>query len=435
MAATIVYESSPIKGAGDLFWSLPTVFSILREGNADLDEYQEGFHHYPGAVEVVDGHYRNFFPMGSALVALGPIWIFNGVVDFIAPVAKHVPKLAKGVSNWQKNFARVGNIDASFIYTTDMVLASLLMALAAVFIQLMASELLPWKWALVVTGVFAFCSSIWSTATRDLGQHGPSVLMLSIALWLLVRGRRLPHGVPWAGLFVGLSYVMRPTNSISVMLLSLLVLLRYRRYFLAYCAMGLLVALAFFSYNGSVYGAILPPYYQPARIIPESGGLMLEALAGNLVSPARGLFIYSPIFLFSLYGLALELRAPRARVEALVVGAILLLHWLIISSFPHWWAGHSYGPRYMTDMAPYLCYLLIPVVDMLRTTTAEPVWKRGFVLTFAVLAGWSFFTHLRGATNWEAAAGWNASPTNVDQDPGRLWDFRDPAFFRGLRKG
>ncbi len=88
----------------------------------------------------------------------------------------------------------------------------------------------------------------------------------------------------------------------------------------------------------------------------------------------------------------------------------------------------------MTDMTPYLCYLLIPVVDQLRTTTGRPVWKRGFALTFLVLMGWSFFTHLRGTTSWEATVGWNGSPVNVDAEPRRLWDFRDPAFLRGLRK-
>jgi hypothetical protein len=429
VAVTIVYECCPIKGAGDLFWSLPTVFSIIREGNADLDEYREGFHHYPGGVELIDGHHRNFFPMGPALMALGPIWLFHHAVNLSAPVTSHIPKVSRGVSNWQKNFARVGDIDASFFFTTEMVLASMLMGLAAVFIQLMASELLPWRWALVVTGVFAFCSSVWSTATRDLGQHGPSVLMLSIALWLLVRGRRVPQGVPWAGLFIGLSYLMRPTNSLSVLLLSLLVLLRYRRYFLAYCAMGLLVAIPFFLYNESVYGTFLPPYFRPQRIIPKSGSLMLEALAGNLVSPARGLFIYSPIFLLSFYGLYQELRAPRARLEAAVMGVILLLHWLIISSFPHWWAGHSFGPRYMTDMTPYLSYLLIPAVEKLRAASPVPVWKRGWVLTFVLLSGWSFFTHLRGTTSWDVAR-WNGIPEDVDHRPERLWDFRDPAFFR-----
>lgn len=432
VAVALVYVCCPIKGIGDLFWSLPTAVSIIREGNLDLDEYQAGFHHYPGAVEAVGGHHRNFFPMGSALLAVGPLWVFNGAVNLLAPVGSLHPKLAKGFSNWQTNFARVGDIDASFFFTTEMVLASLFMGLAAVFIQLMASELLPWRWALVVTGVFAFCSSVWSTASRDLGQHGPTVLMLSIALWLLVRARRIPSSATWAGLFVGLAYVMRPTNSLSVVLLSALVLLRFRRYFLPYCGMGLLVALAFGAYNWSVYSALLPPYYQPNRIIPTSGALMAEALAGNLVSPARGLFIYSPVFLLSFYGLFLELRAGRARVEAAVLGLILLLHWLTVSSFPHWWAGHSYGPRYMTDMTPYLCYFLVPVVEKLRAAAQPPVWKRGFVVTFTVLAAWSVFTHLRGSTS-KAVANWNGTPMDVDQHPERLWDFSDAAFFRTKR--
>ncbi len=48
----------------------------------------------------------------------------------------------------------------------------------------------------------------------------------------------------------------------------------------------------------------------------------------------------------------------------------------------------------MTDMTPYLCYLLIPTVDTLRTASATPV------------------------------------PEDVDLRPDRPWDFRDPAFLR-----
>jgi hypothetical protein len=368
--------------------------------------------------------------MGSTLVALGPLWVFNGAVELVAHVAVHVPGIARGVSNWKKNYARVGNIDASFFFTTEMVLASLFMGLAAVFIQLMASELLPWRWALVVTGVFAFCSSVWSTATRDLGQHGPSVLMLSVALWLLVRSRREPRSVPWIGLFLGLAYLMRPTNSLSVLLITLLVAFQYRRALPGFCAMGLLVAIPFCLYNHSVYGAILPPYYRPERILPASVGLLGEALAGNLVSPARGLFIYSPIFLLSVYGLVLALRTPRLRPEAVTVGLILFLHWLTVSSFPHWWAGHSYGPRYMTDMTPYLCFLLIPALDTLRNATLPVVQRRGLVLALGLLMGWSVFTHLRGATSY-AVVHWNGDP-DVDTHPERLWSFRDPPFLRGL---
>jgi hypothetical protein len=430
-----VYLSCPVKGISDLIWSIPTVFSIMQEGDADLDEYQPTFKELNGhGIVQVDGHYRNYFPIGPTLVALVPIWTFNQLVNLVATPVAPFPKLAKGVGNWQRNFSRVGKIDLSFFMVTEMVLGSLLAALAAVFIQLMALELLPMRWALVVTGVFAFCTPVWSTASRDLGQHGPSVLMLSVALWLLVRARRIPWSAALAGPFVALSYVMRPTNSLSVILLTVLVAIRYRRALPGYCATALLVAIPFCAYNLSVYDSVFPPYYRAERIVPASADLFFEALAGNLISPARGLFVFSPVFLLSGYGFVLEWKAARERAMAVLLLSAMVLHWLVVSSFPHWWGGHSYGPRFMTDLVPYLCYFLVPVVGRIRGVMASAVVRREILpIAFCFGAAWSAFTHLRGATS-QAVAEWNARPQELDVDryPERLWDFRDPPFFRGL---
>jgi hypothetical protein len=359
------------------------------------------------------------------------VWAFNHAVNLIAPVAHWPLKLEKGVQTWQQNFQGVGEIDPWFFITTEMVIASLLMALAAVLVQLIASQRLPWSQALIITGVFAFCTSVFSTASRDLGQHGPSVLMLCAALWMLSRAHRFPSSAAWAGLFVALSYVMRPTNSIAVLLLTALVAIRHRRFLPAYLALAALVAIPFVAWNLSVYSSVLSPYYRPERILPASGTLFLEAAAGNLVSPARGLLIFSPVLLFAAWGFVLELRGTRARVEAAIVGLIVLLHWLTVSSFPHWWAGYSYGPRYMTDLSPYLCVLLIPVVEKLFSAELPVRRRRWLRAAFAVTVCFSAFTHSMGAASW-ATVDWNGRPADVDTHPSRIWDYSDPPFARGL---
>src|SRR5262249_38064441 len=144
----------------------------------------------------------------------------------------------------------------------------------------------------------AFGTAAWSTASRALWQHGPSMLMLTLALYLIVRARERPWIAQLAGLPLAFAYVIRPTNSLSILLLSAFVFLTYRRYFLRYVAGGLMVAVPFFLYNLAVYGAPLSPYYLPDRI--GSNPAFLEALAANLVSPARGLFFASPVLLFAL---------------------------------------------------------------------------------------------------------------------------------------
>jgi hypothetical protein len=421
-----VYESCPLKWAGDLFWSLPTAVSVLREGTVNLDEYRPSFPIYAWAVREHDGHAYNDFPFGSTLLALGPMWAFDQLVRLVTPIAPPIDHLRRGLKTWRTNFDQTGDIDPSWFFTTEMVLASLFMALASVFMFLAVRERLSELDALLVTAVFAFGTSVFSTATRDLGQHGPSVLMLSIAWWLLMRGARVPQQVWLAGLFVALSYVMRPTNSLSVLGLTLYVALKHRQALLRFCAAGLVVAVCFGAFNLSVWGALLPPYYRPERVIPRSAALFFEALAGNLISPGRGLFVFSPVLLGSLFGLWLELRDARTRAVGLTIAGIVTAHLFIISSFPHWWAGHSYGPRYLTDMVPYLVWLLVPVAEWLRTPRR---FRAGLLVALVVAGLFSAFVHTRGATQM-AVHLWNPQPLDVDQHPERLWDWRDLMFFR-----
>jgi hypothetical protein len=401
------------------------VASMLHEGNTDLDEFEPSFQ-YTGGIERVDGHYRHSFPIGSALVALPLIWLFDSIVEAASHVSFPSEKLNKGISNWRKHFGTVGLIDAPFFFVTEMVLASLLMALASVLIQWTASEFMSWNKALWVTVAFAFGSAVFSTASRDLGQHGPSVLMTSAALLLLFRGRRVASAVPWAGLFVALSYVMRPTNSLSVVVLTLLVALRFPKKLLGFLGCAAPVAIAFAVYNLTVYGTFLSGYYQPQRIIPRDISLFGEALAGNLVSPGRGLLLYSPVFLFSVAGAVRALKAKDFRLEATLFSLLVVLHWLTVSAFPHWWAGYSYGPRYMTDMTPFLCML----VGFWLKEQPFPSKTLRF-LAFAAALGISCFTHARGATS-NAAVEWNARPLDIDTHPERLWSFDDLPFLRGL---
>jgi hypothetical protein len=48
-----VYLSCPVKGVSDLIWSIPTIFSILQEGDADLDEYEPTFDPIGAGVRAV----------------------------------------------------------------------------------------------------------------------------------------------------------------------------------------------------------------------------------------------------------------------------------------------------------------------------------------------------------------------------------------------
>jgi hypothetical protein len=218
--------------------------------------------------------------------------------------------------------------------------------------------------------------------------------------------------------------VVRPTSAVFIAIFSAYILYTYPRQFVRYSLLALPVALLFFGWNHSIYGHILSPYYQPGRV--GNSPVFAEALAGNLISPARGLFVFSPFLVLAL----LSLKEASRRIGPMLCASfvlILLLHWVLISSFPHWWGGHSFGPRFFTDVLPIFFFLfvfLFPGFSNLAGT------KRSLVLAALVLTILpAVYIHYKGS-NVQRVYGWNALPVNIDEAPERLWDWTDLQFLR-----
>ena len=109
--------------------------------------------------------------------------------------------------------------------------------------------------------------------------------------------------------------------------------------------------------------------------------------------------------------------------------AISLVHWVAVASFGDWWGGHSYGPRYFTDLTPFFVYLLIPVFQYFESHRGNASLANR--TTVAALVAFSFLVHARGATDLRTWA-WNREPVDVNDAPQRLWDWCDPQFLRDL---
>jgi hypothetical protein len=314
----------------------------------------------------------------------------------------------------------------------EVLLASFIIALATVLMYFIGREFLDRRKAVLVGLIFAFCTPAWSTASRGLWQHGPSMLLLAAALLLVLRAERTPGLICLAGIPLVVAFFVRPTNVIPLVVFTVFVWCYYRKRFVSYLLCAAPVAAPFLAHSYVVYGTMFAPYASIDRLniawlaFHDAIG---EAMCGNLISPARGLFVYVPLFLLSVYGMAIRPRRSAERINPFLV-AVIMLHWVLISLFDVWWGGHCYGPRYFSDMAPFLVYFLIPVLDFAGLLAAA----RRFVLpvTFAVLMAVSFWIHLQGATEW-ACYEWNTVPTDVDASSTRVWDWGDPPFLRGVR--
>jgi hypothetical protein len=243
----------------------------------------------------------------------------------------------------------------------------------------------------------------------------------------VLKGREKPLLVQFASIPLAFSFVVRPTNALSIVGLSLFVAICHRRVLLQYLAWSLVVVVPFVWYNLWLYHAILPPYFSPQKI--GATVHLLEGLAGTLISPSRGLLVYSPVFLFAVFGMMLALRRAEGRLLNVILVAVVVTHWFVISSFPDWYGGHCYGPRYFTDVVPFLVYFLVPVFAVLPGSRGAR--KAALAVAFGLLALVSLFMNGNGAVNG-ASALWNSSPVDVDNAPGRVWDWTDPQFLRGV---
>ncbi len=398
----VYFQFSKVITSSDSRWSVHTAQSIVKQGNTRIEQYTDPLEKTDSTIilDKIDNYSYSVYPIGASLLA----------VPFVFGLDK------------------IGyNVIANY-FRVELLVASVIVALTALFIYLIARLFLGISWSLLLTFILAFCTSAWSTASRALWQHGPSMLALSITLYLLVRAYRNPRWAQFASIPLAFAFVCRPTNSLSVLLLSLFVLIQFRRYFLAYLLWSLVVAIPFVAFNFSVYHNLLSPYYRGSGV---GSGFSIatfpEALAGTVVSPSRGLFIFTPILLFSIWGFFLKWRSRQIQLLDHFLVAIIVLHWVTVSFWVVWWAGHSYGPRIFSDVIPYFVYFLIPVLERLSKTLNR--YKIVFSTIFAIALVISFFIHYRGATNFEVYQ-WNVNPpTDVSL---RVWDWRDPQFLRGL---
>ncbi|MDC0712386.1 hypothetical protein POL68_28240 [Stigmatella sp. ncwal1] len=411
----------PVTTPFDSKLTLLTTNSLLNEGNIELDEYTPTFKKYGHGLFEKNGHAYNYFPLGPSLTAVPMM----ALVDAGVWLAQVHPTLEKATSRWRQNRVATGEVNIDYWDDPQRLFASVLMALAGgVMYALGLQTGLSRARALLLASVFVFCTPVLSTASRALWQHGPSLLCLALMLLCLVKARTAPQWAGLAGAPLALAYVMRPTNSVSVVLVSLYVLWTHPRQALKFFASAALVALPWMAVNRAHYGSILAPYFEPQRLEPSGLGFA-EALLGNLVSPARGLFVFTPLLLLCFWGLLLEIRARTfTRLHGFLM-VILVLHWLAISSFPHWWAGHCYGPRFFTDMVPYLVFFLVPVVRTLGWKA--PGAPRPLTAAFTVLALLSLGIHVHGASS-RSVYRWNSLPVDVDFHPERLWDWKDAQF-------
>ena len=406
-----VYASSPVIQSGDSRLVVYESDSLMRHADLDL-EFGPIVHGWPCYRE--QERLLSRFPYGTALLTVP-----------VLAVAR-TAALAVGADP-------VDSLRRSSPRQLEKVLASALAAFAALALLLLAREVTGRLAPALALGVaFALGTSLWSTASRGLWQHGPVVLLTALGMTWLVRGRRLGdrRWTALAGVPLGLAFVVRPTLAVTIALAAV-VLLADLRALAAFVAAAAAIVVPSVALNFALYGEPIVPVYLPGRgpVVSGLSPTLGDGLAGNMISPGRGLLVLSPFLVLGLLGLWLQ-RRKLSGLDAVAVGSILAL-WFSAANTATWEGGASFGPRYLTDTLAFWAFLIAPVfavvVRPVRTWTPA---LAGLAIVLVLTVGWSGFVHGRGALSW-ATQLWNSKPTLAYAgDRHRLWDWSDTQFLR-----
>lgn len=354
-----------------------------------------------------DGRYRSAYSPVPAIEAAAITWPFwkLGVVDIRAPLA------------------------ASLIAA---VASSLLVAIAVAIAYLTARREVSRGRALFVATAFGLGTGLWSTASQTLWQHETAILGLTLAVYGLT-GRNHPTRLAVAigiGLGLAASSRLQLMPAVLILLAATTWIYGWRCAAIASVLTAALlvpVTIANIRWFGSVLGAaaMLEALHPTVHGTSQSFRLHWEGIAGLLVSPSRGLLVFSPIVAFAAFGLPRALKAGgRSPLVACLAAACA--QFLLYGSYTVWWAGHTYGPRYMLDILP----LLLP----LAAAAASRIEGRIAASLGGLALACSVFVAALGAFCYPHDA-WNSDPSDIDRDHPRLWDWSDNQVKRAWNAG
>jgi hypothetical protein len=301
-----------------------------------------------------------------------------------------------------------------------------------------AQLLLPTAWSFVLALGAAFGTQIWSTASRGLWSHTWQILLLGVVAYLLIYAtekNREPSGWLVATL-AAWAYFVRPASAIDVIALMVFFRVRSSSQFVPFVVALTFWALTYLFINMSVFGSAISSYEMRDlnQFVFRSVHFTAERTAAVLFSPARGLFIFVPIFVGLLYTVFRFWRRIN-HLELIWLSLIIILgHILLVALFGRWWGGGGFGPRLLTDTVPWFFVLAGFGAKALHDSFDRSQQRKSGVVLVGLLLfllTLSVAINSRGALS-KATLEWNVSAGLSDANLASAWDWRHPQFLAGL---
>lgn len=319
----------------------------------------------PGRIDIVDGAIR--FDVTHNLIELGRPLVTHKLPAVQMPNLDFYAFYQVGTSILAMPFVLLarwlapGSINAeqfAFTFTTVPFAGALASLVYLTWVRLGLSFERARNWALL----HAFGSLLWVYAGSSF-DLAPQAFFLFLGI--VFGAEALTTSSRGCGVLSGLGFFGLATTQETYLPLSVFVLCaipwekpgamlrsvfrRLRHPALLYSAFGVILGLAsVFLYNYARFG---DPFSTGRETVTHPlVGRPLQGLRGLLFSPAKSIFLYSPLHVLGLVGLVRSLRS-RSEVVLPLLG-IFLGQVALVSTLAFWAGEWAWGPRYLVATSP-----------------------------------------------------------------------------------
>ncbi|MBL9125346.1 MAG: tetratricopeptide repeat protein, partial [Planctomycetaceae bacterium] len=272
--------------------------------------------------------------------------------------------------------------------------------------------------ALALALSYGLGTCVWAISSQSLTQHGPNELYLALGVYALARANVSWRWLAVAGVALSAAVVCRPTSGVVILAVGAYLLVTDWRGCLAFTVACCPLLLFLAGYNYHYFGSPLTfGQTVQARLYLERQFGTTNAwrtpfwtgFFGLLLSPSRGVLIYSPWLVVTVCGaVAVWRRKEYAWLRPLTIAAAAIA--VLQCKWFDWWGGWCYGYRPLVDILPLTVPMALPLLPAIwRTASLRAVG--------GALVAWSIFVQALGAAAFDME-GWNARRGFMVQVPG-----------------
>ena len=336
----------------------------------------------------VNGHYLSAYPIVTPVLLI-PVYIIHMLLIMVFP------------GGWE------------YYSVLSKSCASLLVATAVMLFYMVCNRMFEKRTAIITTIVFAFGTLTWAVSSQTLWQHDSSELLLVIAILCIVKNEQEENirNFVILGVAGGLLLFNRPPDFIMFIPVLYYVWL-HRENIYAFLFWFSVSAVPFLIYNITMFGSIFGGYDNIAVAYSTSTFPVVNSvisLMTLLISPNRGLFVYSPVLLFAIWGV----WKCKNKVLLWFVPVCFLTAYFYSVHLDNLAGGWCYGPRYLCALLPVLCLFVGYAIEKM---------DRKWWAVFTVLLVFSICVQAIGAWGYPFSE-WNQRSDLTDRS--RVWDTQD----------